>query len=59
VIPERGLGFELISTYVEVAGVPTHSTHLALGPVGQEPELEHLEHDPDRLNPALDPRGCA
>jgi hypothetical protein len=59
VIPERGLAFELVSTYVGAAGVPTHSIQLVRGPVGHESQIESVEHDPDRLDPALDPRGCA
>ena len=43
VLPDHGLAFELISTYVGHAGVPTQVTHLALGPVGHAPSIEHLE----------------
>ena len=43
VLPEHGLAFELISTYVGHAGVPAHVTHLALGPVGHPASIEHVE----------------
>jgi hypothetical protein len=58
VLPDRGLAFELISTYVGHAGVPTQVTHLALGPVGHEPSIEHAEAL-EQLDPSGDPRGCA
>jgi hypothetical protein len=59
VMLERGLGFELISTYVGWPGVHTNATHLALGPVGQPPSIEQAEHDHEQLNPVTDARACA
>jgi hypothetical protein len=59
VLPERALAFELISTYIGSLGVQTHVTHLALGPVGQAPSIEHADHDHEHLDPATDPRACA
>jgi hypothetical protein len=57
VIPERRLAFELSSTYVGCPGVPTHVTHLTLGPVGHPATVEHAERN--ELDPAIDPRACA
>lgn len=59
VLPERGLAFELVSTYVGTSGVRTAATHLALGPVGCSSSIEHVEHRDDRLGPVMDPRACA
>jgi hypothetical protein len=59
VLPERGLAFELVSTYVGWPGINTNATHLALGPVGQPPSIEQAEHDHDQLNPVTDARACA
>jgi hypothetical protein len=59
VLPERGLAFELVSTYVGQSGVDTHVTHLALGPVGHLPESWHSVCDGERLSPVEDSRACA
>ena len=59
VLPEHGLAFELISTYVGHAGVPAHVTHLALGPVGHPASIGHVEDPEQQLDPAADPRACA
>jgi len=59
VLPQRGLAFELISTYVGYPGVLTQVTHLAIGPVGYRPVIEHDEEDEGDLSPALRPRACA
>ncbi len=56
VLPDHRLAFELISTYVGHAEVSGHVTHLALGPIGYSPSIEHVE---DQLDPAADPRACA
>jgi len=58
VLPQRGLAFELISTYVGYPGVATHVTHLTLG-LGQGPVIEHHEDQDADLDPALRPRACA
>ena len=39
VMPQRGLAVELHSTFVGHNSVPTHATHLLLGPVGQPPRV--------------------
>ena len=59
VLPERGVAFELISTYVGAAGVATNAIQLALGPVGRSSSIEHVEHSDDRLGPVMEPRACA
>ena len=59
VLPDQGLAFELISTYVGHAQVPAHVTHLALGPVGHPASIEHVEDLEQQLDPAADPRACA
>jgi hypothetical protein len=59
VLPEHGLAFELISTYVGHAEVPAHVTHLALGPVGHPASIEHVEDREQQLDPVADPRACA
>jgi hypothetical protein len=59
VLPERGLAFELVSTYVGWSDVHTDATDLALGPVGHPPSIERGEHDHEQLNPVTDARPCA
>lgn len=59
VLPERGLAFELVSTYVGWPGVHTNVTHLALGPAGYSPSVEQAEHDHEQLNPVTEARACA
>jgi hypothetical protein len=59
VLPEHGLAFELISTYVGHTDVPAHVTHLALGPVGHPASIEHVEDLQQQLDPAGNPRACA
>jgi hypothetical protein len=36
-MPQRGLAVERHSTFVGHNAVPTHATHLLLGPVGRRP----------------------
>ncbi len=59
VLPQHGLAFELISTYVGHADVPAHVTHLALGPVGHQASVEHVEDRDQQLDPVAAPRVCA
>ncbi len=59
VLSERGLAFELISTYIGHADVPAHVTYLVLGPVGHPASIEHVEDREQQLDPAADPRACA
>jgi hypothetical protein len=59
VLPDRGLAFDLTSTFVGHKGIDTHVTHLTLGPPGEDPEIHTEDHPHERLNPTYDPRGCA
>jgi hypothetical protein len=59
VLPDRGVAFQLTSTFVGHRGVGTQATHLALGPVGHEPRLWSAEHDHQELDPIFRARECA
>ncbi|HXD54952.1 MAG TPA: hypothetical protein VN618_09390 [Solirubrobacteraceae bacterium] len=56
-LPDHGLALEVHSVFVGHKGLPTHVTHLTLGPVGQKSTIVHRDHDD--LDPALSPRDCA
>jgi hypothetical protein len=58
-LPERGLAFELTSSFVGHEDVPTHATHLALGPPGHRPEISAADYDHLSVDPVLSPRDCA
>jgi len=58
VIPERGLAFELISTYTGHRDSDTIAVHLALGR-GRIGEIETYRHPRDELNPDELARACA
>ena len=58
-LPEKGLAFELTSSFVGYEGVATHATHLALGPPGHEPQISVHEHEHAHVDPVLGPRDCA
>ncbi|MGH2869077.1 MAG: hypothetical protein ACRDNK_16145 [Solirubrobacteraceae bacterium] len=58
VIPQAELALELHSTFVGCPGSPTHAVHLQLGPPGHSPAVQASDHDGDRLDPTLVPRGC-
>jgi len=58
-LPQRGLAFELTSTFVGHEDVATHATHLALGPPGHRPEISVTEYEHLSVDPVLSPRDCA
>jgi hypothetical protein len=58
-LPKRGLAFELTSSFVGHENVPTHATHLALGPADHRPEISAVEYEHLRVDPVLSPRDCA
>jgi hypothetical protein len=57
-LPERGLAFELHSTFVGHQGVPTCARHLILGPVGHTPAVSTREHEHNNLDPSAGARFC-
>ena len=58
-LPEKGLAFELTSSFVGHEDVATHATHLAMGPPGHEPQIYVREYEHARVDPVLGPRDCA
>jgi hypothetical protein len=54
VLPDRGLAFELVSSFVGHRDVATHVTHLALGPPGRSAEIS--AHD-QQVSKKFVPRG--
>jgi hypothetical protein len=58
-LPERGLAFELTSSFVGHEDVATHGTHLALGPPGRRPLISATEYEHSSIDPVLRPRDCA
>ncbi len=59
VLPDRGLAFELVSTFVGHRDVVTHVTHLALGPPGTGAEISAQDHAHESLDPMIRARECA
>ena len=59
VLPDHGVLFQLISTFIGHKGVDTHVTHLVLGPPGEDPEIHTEDRLHELLDPAYDPRSCA
>lgn len=57
-LPETELAFELTSTFVGQRGVPTHATHLALGPPGHAPAMRTDDHEHLSLDPNIKARAC-
>ena len=57
VLPDAGLAFELISTYIGHQDTDTIATHLTLGE-GQEAQIEVSRHRQDELNPVELARAC-
>ena len=57
-LPEAGLAFELTSVFVGHEGVPTHVTHLTLGPPGHAPVMRTDDHAHRNLNPNDRVREC-
>jgi hypothetical protein len=58
-LPERGLAFELTSSFVGHEDVATRGTHLALGPPGHRPTIATTEYGHLSVDPVLSPRDCA
>jgi hypothetical protein len=58
VLPDAGLAFELISTYVGHQDTDTIATQLTLGE-GHEGRIETIHHRRDELNPTELARACA
>jgi hypothetical protein len=58
-LPQRGLAFELTSSFVGHEDVHTHATHLALGPPGHRREISATEYEYLSVDPVLSPRDCA
>jgi hypothetical protein len=58
VVPEQGLAFELISTYIGHRDTDTVATHLALAH-GRHGEIDSCRHPHERLNPVELARACA
>jgi hypothetical protein len=58
-LPQRGLAFELTSSFVGHEDVATHATHLALGPPGHRPVISATEYEHLNVDPVLSPRDCA
>jgi hypothetical protein len=59
VLPDRGLAFELVSSFVGHHDVATHVTHLALGPPGKGAEISAHDHAHESLDPIIRARECA
>jgi hypothetical protein len=59
VLPDRGLAFELVSSFVGHRDVATHVTHLALGPPGRAAEISAHDHAHESLDPMIRARECA
>jgi hypothetical protein len=57
-LPEPELAFELTSVFVGHKGVPTHVTHLSLGPPGLAPVMRTDDHAHTNLNPHNKVREC-
>lgn len=58
VLPNAGLAFELISTYIGHQDTDTIAAHLTLGE-GREAKIETSRHSYDELNPIELARACA
>jgi hypothetical protein len=58
VVPRADLAFELHSTFIGHAGVPTHVVHLRLGPPGHDATIMSADHDDGDLDPTYAPRAC-
>lgn len=58
VMPQSGLAVELHSTFVGHNGVPTHATHLLLGPVGRHPHLVTRNDALGIVDPVNRPDSC-
>jgi hypothetical protein len=58
VLPDVGLAFELISTYIGHHDTDTIAAHLTLGE-GQEAQIQTSRHRHDELNPVELARACA
>jgi hypothetical protein len=58
VLPEQGLAFELISTYIGHRDTDTIATHLMLGD-DRDGEIDSCRHPHERLNPVELARACA
>lgn len=59
VLPESGLAFELVSSFVGHRDVATHVTHLVLGPPGNAGEISTDDHAHESLDPMIRARECA
>ena len=57
-LPQRGLAVELHSTFVGHNGVPTHSAHLLLGPVGHPPQVTTNDDASGIVDPVNRPDSC-
>jgi hypothetical protein len=58
VLPDHGVLFQLVSTFIGHKGVDTHIAHLVLGPLGEDPAIHTEDRPHELLDPAYDPRGC-
>ena len=58
VMPRRGLAVELHSTFVGHSAMPTHATHLLLGPVGRHPHLVTRNDALGIVDPVNRPDSC-
>jgi hypothetical protein len=58
VLPDHGVLFQLVSTFIGRRGVDTHIAHLVLGPLGEDPEIHTEDRAHELLDPAYDPRSC-
>jgi hypothetical protein len=59
VLPDHGVLFQLVSTFIGHKGVDTHVAHLVIGPLGEDPEIHTEDRPHELLDPAYDPRSCA
>lgn len=57
--PRDGTRVRLTSTFVGHQGVPTHATHLTLGPPAHAAVLRTDDHQHAILDPAIPARACA
>ena len=58
VMPQSGLAVELHSTFVGHGAVPTHATHLLLGPVGQPARVITRDGLSGIVDPVNRPDSC-
>jgi hypothetical protein len=58
VLSRPDLSIEVHSTYTGHPSGPTHSTHLRIGPVGQEPTLDDAVDGGHDIPVTYEPRDC-